>query len=277
MTHNRMESIGRYKVSLESHNYHWRYNMSDIKTREFAGFQIEDSNNFVMTLNSKNGPVDLNCQEIMSTAISKNAVFGNGQADNDIVQITGNSYNLISQLRSSEKWILAKASFESLNPNLTDTQKSKIKPKNSSNGNSGNGEDKIKFTATHKQNLGEMIFESLPTNQRKYLSNFDLSNSAYAEDTHMGKVVRQGAEYFARGVQVAISAIVYESNRAERERAEQERVEREQKLQNKAIGMLKVMGIVEPDNKESESYDTDMQEYQDKISGILIFLSEDSE
>ena len=241
--------------------------MSGIKTREFAGFQIEDSESFVMTLNSKSGPVDLNCQEVMATAISKNAVFGNGQADNDIVQITGNSYNIISQLRSSEKWILAKASFESLNPNLTDTQKSKIKPKGS-NGNSGNGnsEDKIKFTATHAQNLGKAIFAGISTEHKKYLANFDLNHSSFGEDTNKRNLIDSAINAFNYSIMNSIAYAEMQKRVAEQKRAEQEQAEKEQKLRNKAIGMLKVMGITEDD-----------AEYEDKVNGILLFLSEDSE
>ena len=234
--------------------------MTAIKTREFSGFQIENSNSFVMTLNSRQGPVELNCQEVMAIALEKNAIFGNGQADNDIVQITGNSYNIISQLRSSETWILAKNSFETLNPTLTDSQKSKIQAKKS-NGNTGNNSsDKIKFTATNASNLGKAIFESLPVEYKKYLSNFDKSNTDFWSGNRKD-LLESAIDRFQYSIKADLALLEYEKRVAEKKQAEQAEQERIAKIESKALAMLKVMGV----SKESK-------DYQEKLQGIMIIL-----
>ena len=246
--------------------------MSDITTREFEGFQIEDNDSYVVSINQRSGPINLNCQEVMAVALANDCIYGNGQTDKDIVNVYKRDYAFVSHgniynLRATPEWKLARESFVSLNPNLTDDQKNRLaKSDSQKNGNSSG--DTIKFTATHAGNLGKAIFAGLPNEHKKYVANFDLSNEAFSDNTNLGKVVREGIKGFANGVKIMTGNIKWQSERAAREKAEQERAEQEkatrQKAEQKAKAMLVVMG--------SKPEDAD---YQEKLNGLVeIMISE---
>ena len=240
-----------------------------ITTREFEGFQIEDNDSYVVSINQRSGPINLNCQEVIAVALKNNCIYGNGQTDNDIVNVYKRDYSFVShgniyKLRSTEEWRLARESFVSLNPNLTEEQKARLaKSDSQKNGNSSTG-DTIKFTNTNASNLGKAIFENLDTSYKKYFSNFDLTNESWNANTLKGDLARDAISAFNYSV---MNSLAYQDmlNRiAEKEKAEKEKAESRKQLESKAVAMLKVMGAKKEDS-----------DYQEKLQGLLdIMVSE---
>lgn len=238
-----------------------------IQTREFAGIEINATETHVMSLNSKEGDVQVNLQELMAYHLESGKTWYHSTKRDDVAQEFGISYNLIEQCRESENWDVAKNELLSLNPNLnlSEQQKKKLARKEANNGNGKSASDKVKFTTTHAKNLGNAIFESLPTEYKKYVANFDMGNSYYKDaNSHTtGHCASVGIKYFVKAIVSSANELIERQRRLEEERAHQEQLAKEQAIRDRAELTATALGIEKPaDNateEEVSAYKTRMQ------------------
>lgn len=144
--------------------------------REFHGSTV--SEDFVMTINKRDGNVQVNLQEIMALRLEGHPFTTSdrnfqGKTCADIIGKSLNvvfSYGNMKEARSSEKWIQAREHFAGLN----DLEEEKVKllsefTTQGSNAN-GSGSEKVKqLTKGDSQLLGLLIASSLPQDTTDYL------------------------------------------------------------------------------------------------------------
>ena len=205
--------------------------MSDI--REFKGYQISDSH--YMTLNKREGEVEINLQECMALRLSGMPYTSSDSSVEKTVAIElGLAYNNMTKLRSSDNWTVAREEFKTLNPTLTDSEISHLSGFNSQGSNTTEGKPK-KLTKGDCESIGLLINSKLSEFGvlEYFINNLEVARNC-------------GVLYFAKSIKTlkAHSDRVALSTKENKERIE--RIAKEQALREDAIDTLKGIGIEEP-------------------------------
>lgn len=228
-------------------------------TREFRGFQVSDE--FVLTLNSRNGAIEVNLQELMASRLYHSTdeqvidwYDSSGLKDTDICKVHNISYNHIRDCREHADWNKAKDAFSDANISLTDRDLKLIAGKQArgANGN-GTANSGIKFTATHAKNLGMAVFNNLPTHLRAYVSGYDANNSTYQERTKLKVVSDAGIQAFAGAMGSKVWNWEYDANAKQRHDAELKAKQELAEKETKALAFLKTMGFEKPTQEQINS------------------------
>lgn len=225
-------------------------------TREFHGFMVSDD--FVLTLNSRGGTVDVNLQEMMalrlegSTSDKKMAWYDSNQSSGEVITVTsqlGLSFNHEQNCRSSSKWTDAKSHFVK-NNNLDVDQAKLLDSVQKRTGKVSDDGQGVRFNATNAKALGEYIFNSVPEPDNQALDRFTGEDELWVVDYAVGA--------FVDGLFDALEM----QERFEIDRkAELERIEREEKLEKVkafAVTTLQQMGISEDSENYEEMLKTQM-------------------
>ena len=272
--------------------------MSNAEVREFEGFDV--SNDFVLTLNAKKGKVKVNLQECMAVRLAKSTddkllqwYDSTGKDGNDVCKELDISYNHIENCRSHALWVSARESFVDLN-SLEDSQAELLKGKKPVSSGNGNGESKVKFTATNAKSLGNAIFDAMPKDLQVAFSNYDANHTDFSVDgaklvshpfvygdtviayTHKVKydakttcnarIVDGAISGAISGAFNAVNQYNAEQNAIKRELEKQEREERKAMAMEKAEKVAIAFGLTKPSDDAS---DADKAEYEGKLNLLL--------
>ena len=224
--------------------------------REYSGFKVSDD--FVLTLNSKGGTVDVNLQECMAVRLHKSTdakvfswyVSTGADKGNDVATELGISYNHIEIAREHAKWLDAKVQFVN-NNTLTPEQGKLLDAK--SKRSAKTSDNKVNFNRTHASNFGMYVFENMPSSNAVMLAGFDPNHSDFKPGLWNKVVSVISAElglhrYEVKAKKAEIARIL----------AEQEKQEKLSKLQASAKTALNGMGFSEDDDNWDAMLKTQM-------------------
>ena len=205
--------------------------------REYREYQISD---YVRVFKTKNGDVDVNFQELMVDRLVDDIPWSMSRADytgTTVAEKRGYSNPMMTKIRKHGDW--EDARLDLLEDNRVDESDAKKLVGFRSQSTTSNSKDVIKFNRTIAGNVGQVVFDGLPDDFKKYLSGYSPTNETYPFNDY----IVNGVKGFVHGVIAMHERKQEDIIKKERQRLEVAAAAKRAELRSRAESILKGLGM----------------------------------